>query len=104
MVDLLKFINCFFFVPRNPLPENHLQLQVMSDGIVDAIATWFDLHLDSHTSISTAPSWDLSWEQAVFPVQVRNTLLLLPYGSLLELMAEISLQGKYWFDVITQPW
>ena len=72
----------------------------MSDGIVDAIATWFDLHLDSHTSISTAPSWDLSWEQALFPVQVRDTLLLLPYGSLLELMAETSLQRKYWFDVI----
>jgi len=34
---------------------------------VDAIAVWFDLHLFKDVFVSTAPSWDLCWEQAIFP-------------------------------------
>ncbi len=32
------------------------------------MAVWFDLHLFADISISTSPSWDLSWEQAIFPI------------------------------------
>ncbi len=53
-----------------PLPPTAtLPLPVIAAGQLDAIVTWFDLHLDKTTSVSTAPSWDTSWEQAVFPVQ-----------------------------------
>lgn len=36
---------------------------------MDALASWFTLHLDTNTSFSTAPSHDTSWEQAIFPPQ-----------------------------------
>lgn len=52
-----------------PLPESHASLSAMSAGQVDAVAVWFDLHLDSQNSFSTAPTWDISWEQAVFPMR-----------------------------------
>ena len=39
----------------------------MAAGQLDAIAVWFDLILDSQNSFSTGPSWDISWEQAIFP-------------------------------------
>ena len=51
-----------------PLPESQTHLQAIDSGQLDAIAVWFDLHLDKETSFSTALSWDISWEQAVFPV------------------------------------
>lgn len=57
---------CFIQIP---LPDSHTSLQVTMNGQLDAIAVWFDLHLDKQTSFSTAPSWDISWEQAVFPVK-----------------------------------
>ncbi|EDO38718.1 predicted protein [Nematostella vectensis] len=42
---------------------------VSQPGNMDAIAVWFDLHLDETTTISTAPGkGSLCWEQAVFPV------------------------------------
>ena len=49
-------------------PECHLHLPVLCEGMVDAVAMWFELHLDSEVSFCTAPSWDLSWEQALFPM------------------------------------
>ena len=39
----------------------------MAAGQLDAVAVWFDLILDSQNSFSTGPSWDISWEQAIFP-------------------------------------
>ena len=42
---------------------------VTRPGVVDALAVWFDLLLDSQTSLSTAPSSPTSsWDQAVFPL------------------------------------
>ena len=52
-----------------PLPESDTELAVTSLGQLDAIATWFDLHLDEEVCISTSPLWDISWEQALFPMQ-----------------------------------
>ena len=42
--------------------------------MVDAIVTWFDLHLDEETSFSTSPAADTSWEQAVFPLSSSSSL------------------------------
>lgn len=43
-------------------------MAVTQEGRLDAVAVWFDLHLFADVSLSTPPSWDLSWEQAIFPV------------------------------------
>jgi type III protein arginine methyltransferase len=37
--------------------DNMVRLEVVEDGVLNAIAFWFDLHLDEHTVITTgAPS------------------------------------------------
>ncbi len=43
-------------------------MAVTQRGVLDAVAVWFDLTLFADISLSTSPSWDLSWEQAVFPL------------------------------------
>jgi hypothetical protein len=53
-------------------------LTCTQSGQVDAIAMWFDLHLDDVTTLSSAPGEDSDrdgvhrancWDQAIFPVQ-----------------------------------
>ena len=42
---------------------------MLSPGNLDAIATYFDLHLDETTTISTSPHCnENSWEQALYPI------------------------------------
>lgn len=48
--------------------EQELVLPITTQGRVDALAMWFDLHLDSITSLSSAPEANSCWEQAIFPV------------------------------------
>ncbi len=48
--------------------EQELVLPLTSQGRVDALAMWFDLHLDSITSLSSAPEAKSCWEQAIYPV------------------------------------
>ena len=43
-------------------------LTVNCTGRLDAIAVWFDLHLDDVTTLSSAPDAGSCWEQAIFPV------------------------------------
>ena len=43
-------------------------LTVSVNGRLDAIATWFDLHLDSDHSVTSAPGSGSCWEQGVYPV------------------------------------
>ncbi len=57
----------FSVPPQLPLPESHISFTVTHRGRLDAIAVWFDLHLLEDVFFSTSPSWNLSWEQAVFP-------------------------------------
>ncbi|XP_031571000.1 protein arginine N-methyltransferase 9-like [Actinia tenebrosa] len=53
--------------------ELTLEVSVKCSGNVDAIAVWFDLHLDENVCISTGPSDDsLCWEQAIFPVHPHH--------------------------------
>ena len=97
--------NATLFSPLQiPLPpESHLHLPVLSDGMVDAVAVWFELHLDSEVSISTAPSWDISWEQALFPVprkmevQRGDSLQLLASCSDILLSVEVEVSSKVAF-------
>ncbi|EHB11517.1 Putative protein arginine N-methyltransferase 10, partial [Heterocephalus glaber] len=46
-----------------------LGIPVIKEGILDAIVVWFVLQLDDEHSLSTSPSEETCWEQAVYPVQ-----------------------------------
>ncbi|KAM6402350.1 protein arginine N-methyltransferase 9 isoform 2-T2 [Pluvialis apricaria] len=46
-----------------------LSLPVTDGGILDAIVVWFVLQLDDEHTLSTSPSEETCWEQAVYPVQ-----------------------------------
>ena len=47
-------------------------VDLTKSGKLDAIAVWFDLHLDEDISISTDPTNKNCWEQAIFPVLPSN--------------------------------
>ncbi|KAG5179122.1 S-adenosyl-L-methionine-dependent methyltransferase [Tribonema minus] len=74
-----------------PLPDNPsiVCLPVTASGTVDAIAVWFDMDLDGHTSVTTAPDDSSAqhrcsgWDQALFFVKAdwrvqRGELVHLP--------------------------
>ncbi|KAM8808357.1 protein arginine N-methyltransferase 9 [Eudromia elegans] len=46
-----------------------LSLPVTHRGTLDAIVVWFVLQLDEEHALSTSPSEESCWEQAVYPVQ-----------------------------------
>ncbi|XP_068024121.1 protein arginine N-methyltransferase 9 isoform X1 [Melanerpes formicivorus] len=46
-----------------------LSLPVTEGGILDAVVVWFVLQLDDEHALSTSPSEETCWEQAVYPVQ-----------------------------------
>ena len=46
-----------------------LHLPVTQEGNLDALAVWFQLHLDQESSLSTGPQEDTCWEQAIYPIQ-----------------------------------
>ena len=43
-------------------------LYVKQKGRLDALAVWFDLHLDDTVTISTAANNKTCWEQAIYPI------------------------------------
>ena len=45
-----------------------VRLPVIQEGELDALAVWFQLHLDEKNSLSTGPQEDTCWEQAIYPV------------------------------------
>ncbi|XP_033127146.1 protein arginine N-methyltransferase 9-like [Anneissia japonica] len=49
-----------------------LTVPVARQGNIDAIVVWFDLYLDSQTSISTSPWSEGCWEKAVYPITAGN--------------------------------
>ncbi|XP_075204143.1 protein arginine N-methyltransferase 9 isoform X1 [Anomaloglossus baeobatrachus] len=46
-----------------------ISVLVQEQGRLDCFITWFVLHLDNEHSLSTGPSEETCWEQAVFPIQ-----------------------------------
>ena len=61
-----------FAAERGALPENRTALEATAEGCVDAVVSWFTLHLDATHSLSTGPEasddGNSCWEQAVYPV------------------------------------
>jgi predicted RNA methylase len=58
----------FFEVEKSMKPEQaDLNFEISENGVVNAIAMWFDLHLDEENSLSTSPYAEKgpTWQQAV---------------------------------------
>ncbi|KAM3864796.1 protein arginine N-methyltransferase 9 [Diretmus argenteus] len=69
-----------------------LHLPVTQGGQLDALAVWFQLHLDEESSLSTGPQEDTCWEQAIYPVQSTKGFALRPRD---ELIVEVSCRDAY---------
>ncbi|XP_029005687.1 protein arginine N-methyltransferase 9 isoform X2 [Betta splendens] len=69
-----------------------IRLPVIQEGELDALAVWFQLHLDEESSLSTGPREDTCWEQAVYPVHSTRGFGLKPHD---ELVVEVSCRDAY---------
>ena len=66
---------CLRCIIQVPLPESmSVVIPAVCPGTVDAVAVWYDLHLDSSRTISTSPFSPTNWDQSIYPV--RNHLSL----------------------------
>ncbi|XP_055406812.1 protein arginine N-methyltransferase 9 isoform X2 [Bubalus kerabau] len=65
---------------------------VIKEGVLDAIVVWFVLQLDDEHSLSTSPSEETCWEQAVYPVHDLEDYWIKPGD---EVMMEVSCQDCY---------
>lgn len=68
-----------------------LRLCVTREGILDALAIWFQLHLDQDNHLSTGPQEDTCWEQAIYPVQ--SPFNAVKCGD--EILVEVSCKDSY---------
>ncbi|XP_077427443.1 protein arginine N-methyltransferase 9 isoform X2 [Vanacampus margaritifer] len=73
-------------------PVQRLRLPVLREGELDALAVWFQLHLDEESSLSTGPHEDTCWEQAIYPEHTSKGFLL-QGGD--ELIVEVSCRDAY---------
>uniref|UniRef100_A0A8C7CRD8 Protein arginine N-methyltransferase 9 n=1 Tax=Oncorhynchus kisutch TaxID=8019 RepID=A0A8C7CRD8_ONCKI len=55
---------------------SRVRLPVTGEGLLDALAVWFQLHLDQQSSLSTGPKEDTCWEQAIYPVQTPHSRII----------------------------
>ncbi|XP_032102325.1 protein arginine N-methyltransferase 9 isoform X1 [Sapajus apella] len=67
-------------------------IPVIKEGTLDAIMVWFVLQLDDEHSLSTSPSEETCWEQAVYPVQDLADYGIKPGD---HVMMEVSCQDCY---------
>ncbi|XP_039731938.1 protein arginine N-methyltransferase 9 isoform X4 [Pteropus medius] len=65
---------------------------VIKEGLLDAIVVWFVLQLDDEHSLSTSPSEETCWEQAVYPVHDLADYWIKPGD---HVMMEVSCQDCY---------
>lgn len=69
-----------------------ISVPVIKEGILDAIVVWFVLQLDDEHSLSTSPSEETCWEQAVYPVHDLADYRIKPGD---HVMMEVSCQDCY---------
>ncbi|KAK0144927.1 Protein arginine N-methyltransferase 9 [Merluccius polli] len=69
-----------------------LHLPVTQEGNPDALAVWFQLHLDQESSLSTGPQEDTCWEQAIYPIRNPDCVALRPGD---QLVVEVSCRDAY---------
>ncbi|XP_065830120.1 protein arginine N-methyltransferase 9-like isoform X2 [Oscarella lobularis] len=64
-----------FSNPEVPLPDPvTVPVQIVRSGQLDAVVTWFVLHLDDVDELSTDTESESCWEQAVYPVPCAQTV------------------------------
>ncbi|XP_073697857.1 protein arginine N-methyltransferase 9 [Garra rufa] len=68
-----------------------MRLRVVQDGVLDALAVWFQLHLDQDNHLSTGPQDNTCWEQAIYPI--KSTFNTLKFGD--ELLVDVSCKDSY---------
>ncbi|XP_034544240.1 protein arginine N-methyltransferase 9 [Notolabrus celidotus] len=73
-------------------PIQQIHLPVIEEGELDALAVWFQLHLDEESSLSTGPQEDTCWEQAIYPMHTTKGFVLKPKD---ELIVEVSCRDAY---------
>lgn len=73
-------------------PVQQMWLPVTQDGELDALAVWFQLHLDEDNSLSTGPHEETCWEQAIYPVHTTKGFSLKAGDKLL---VEVSCRDAY---------
>ncbi|XP_061685224.1 protein arginine N-methyltransferase 9 isoform X2 [Syngnathoides biaculeatus] len=73
-------------------PVQRVRLPVVREGELDALALWFQLHLDEESSLSTGPHEDTCWEQAIYPEHSSKGFKL-KSGD--ELIVEVSCRDAY---------
>ncbi|XP_033827749.1 protein arginine N-methyltransferase 9 isoform X1 [Periophthalmus magnuspinnatus] len=73
-------------------PVQRVWLPVTQEGGLDALAIWFQLHLDQDNSLSTGPEEDTCWEQAIYPVHTTKDFALKLEDKLL---VEVSCRDAY---------
>ncbi|XP_006870929.1 PREDICTED: putative protein arginine N-methyltransferase 10 [Chrysochloris asiatica] len=69
-----------------------ISIPATREGILDAIVVWFVLQLDDEHSLSTSPTEETCWEQAVYPVQDLTDYWIKPG---VHVMMEVSCQDCY---------
>ncbi|KAM6221727.1 protein arginine N-methyltransferase 9 [Rhynchocyon petersi] len=69
-----------------------IDIPVTKEGVLDAIVVWFVLQLDEEHSLSTSPSEETCWEQAVYPVQELEDYRIKPAD---RVIMEVSCQDYY---------
>lgn len=69
-----------------------LSVPVIKEGTLDAVVVWFVLQLDDEHSLSTSPSEETCWEQAVYPIHDLADYWIKPGD---HVMMEVSCQDCY---------
>ncbi|XP_045151730.1 protein arginine N-methyltransferase 9 isoform X2 [Echinops telfairi] len=69
-----------------------IRVPFIKEGTLDAIVVWFVLQLDEEHSLSTSPSEETCWEQAVYPVQNLADYWIKPGD---HVMMDVSCQDCY---------
>ncbi|KAF3687805.1 Protein arginine N-methyltransferase 9 Protein arginine N-methyltransferase 10 [Channa argus] len=69
-----------------------IRLPVTQEGELDALAVWFQLHLDEESSLSTGPHENTCWEQAIYPAHCVKGFVLKPQD---ELVVEVSCRDAF---------
>lgn len=66
-----EFVGCSinFNTPGIPLPHNKYKVKILKDGEINAILGYVNLYLDEKHIVTTSYRYDVSWEQAIYPIE-----------------------------------
>ena len=81
-----------FQKPANYIKESDHNLNVVTvrPGCLDAVMVWFELRLDMHETLSSAPGQSVCWEQAVYPCQLSRDQQTVEAGDEVVLHAKLT--------------